>query len=88
LGHVLLGLGFVFCPCHLPITLPVLGLWIGGTTGATALIENLELVIGASTVLFLVALSAGWMVLSRGPACEVRAAPARKGRVYEPQAQR
>lgn len=87
LGYVLLGLGFIFCPCHLAITLPLLGIWIGGTTGVNFLTENRGLVFGVSTVLFLVGLGAGWMLLSRGSACEINAAEARKERRYEPQEQ-
>jgi cytochrome c biogenesis protein CcdA len=69
MGYLLLGLGFLFCPCHLPITLPLVGLWLGGTAGANFLTENLALLIGLSTVLFLGALAAGWLLLSRERAC-------------------
>jgi hypothetical protein len=68
-GYLLLGVGFLFCPCHLPITLPLLGLWLGGTTGANFLTENRGLVFGLSTVLFLGSLAVGWLLLSRERAC-------------------
>jgi hypothetical protein len=70
-GYLLLGLGFVFCPCHLPITLPLLGLWVGGTTGASFLADNRGLIFALSTVLFLGGLAAGWWLLSRERSCEL-----------------
>jgi hypothetical protein len=85
-GYLLLGVGFLFCPCHLPITLPLLGLWLTGTTGANFLTENRDLVFGLSTVLFLASLAAGWLLLSRGRACDLEQ-DVRKEVPYGPQEQ-
>ena len=64
-GGVLVGTGFIACPCHLVITLPiVLGLMAG--TGAGAILAaNTGLVYGIAGGYFVVALAAGWYLLSR-----------------------
>jgi len=64
-GGVLLVTGFIACPCHLIITLPlVLGLLAGTGVGAI-LATNTVLVYGVAGVYFIVALAAGWYLLNR-----------------------
>jgi hypothetical protein len=87
-GYLLLGVGFLFCPCHLPITLPLLGLWLGGTTGASFLADNRGLIFGLSTALFLGGLAVGWWLLSRGRACELGTSEVQMEVRYGPQGQR
>ena len=68
-GSVLLGLGFIFCPCHLLVTLPLLGAWLGGTAFTGMVSANIGLVTGVSTVLFVGFLSIGWRLISQKQAC-------------------
>lgn len=58
-----MGIGFIACPCHLPLTLPLLLSLIGGTTIGAWLSDNTALVYTASTILFLggFALAAFWL---------------------------
>ena len=64
-GGVLVVTGFIACPCHLVITLPiVLGLMAG--TGAGAILAaNTGLVYGIAGGYFVAALAAGWYLLNR-----------------------
>ncbi len=64
-GGVLLVTGFIACPCHLIITLPlILGLLAGTGIGAI-LATNTGLVYGVAGGYFIVALAAGWYLLNR-----------------------
>ncbi len=64
-GGVLLVTGFIACPCHLIITLPlILGLLAGTGVGAI-LGANTGLVYGVAGGYFIVALAVGWHLLSR-----------------------
>ena len=64
-GSVLVVTGFIACPCHLVITLPiVLGLMAG--TGAGAILAaNTGLVYVIAGGYFVAALAAGWYLLNR-----------------------
>ena len=75
-GGVLVVTGFIACPCHLVITLPiVLGLMAG--TGAGAILAaNTGLVYGIAGGYFVVALGAGWYLLNRKRS---KSGPARAG---------
>lgn len=68
-GSVLFGLGFLFCPCHLPVTLPLLGAWLGGTAFTGIVSANIGLVTGVSTVLFIGFLVLGWRLISQQQTC-------------------
>ena len=62
-GYLAAGVAFVACPCHLPITLPlVIGL-TAGTALSAWLQNNLLTIAGVSTVLFLggLVLAFKWM---------------------------
>ncbi len=64
-GGVLVVTGFIACPCHLVITLPIiLGLLAGTGVGAT-LAANTGFVYGIAGGYFIVALAAGWYLLNR-----------------------
>ena len=64
-GGVLFVTGFIACPCHLIITLPlILGLLAGTGVGAI-LATNMGLVYGVAGGYFIVALAAGWYLLNR-----------------------
>ena len=51
-GYVMGALAFISCPCHLPITLPLLVVVTAGTAFSAWLQNNLFAVGGASTVVF------------------------------------
>jgi hypothetical protein len=53
---VLLAVGFLFCPCHLPITLAVLSAGFAGTA-ASAIVRDHGLVVG-------LAMTAAWLVIT------------------------
>ena len=62
---VLVVTGFIACPCHLVITLPlILGLLAGTGVGAI-LAANTGFVYGIAGGYFIVALAAGWYLLNR-----------------------
>ncbi len=64
-GGVLVVTGFIACPCHLIITLPIfLGL-IAGTGLGAILAANTGVVYVVAGGYFVVALAAGWYLLSR-----------------------
>ncbi len=64
-GGVLFVTGFIACPCHWVITLPlILGLLAGTGVGAI-LAENTGFVYGIAGGYFIVALAAGWYLLNR-----------------------
>ncbi len=69
LGSVLFGLGFIFCPCHLLVTLPLLGVWLGGTAFTGMLAANVGLVTVVSSVLFVGFVTLGWRLISQKQAC-------------------
>lgn len=74
-GGVLAVTGFIACPCHLVITLPlILGL-LAGTGFGAILAANTGFVYGIAGSYFIVALAASWTLLNRkrskaGPARE------------------
>ena len=75
-GGVLVVTGFIACPCHLVITLPlILGLMAGTGVGAI-LAANTGLVYVIAGVYFVAALVAGWYLLNRKKS---KAVPARAG---------
>ncbi len=55
-GYVMGALAFIACPCHLPITLPLLVAVTAGTAFSAWLQNNFLTVGGASTVIFVGAL--------------------------------
>ena len=81
-GGILTVTGFVACPCHLPLTLPIV-LGILGGTGLGAFIgANTSLIYGLFTAYFVVGIGAGMYLWSRkrseteGAVCELPPASA------------
>ena len=67
--------GFIACPCHFPITLPILITVLGGVGLGSFISENQGLIYMASGVYFVAGLAAGWYFLTRrkrgAPACDI-----------------
>ncbi|GMR09888.1 MAG: hypothetical protein BMS9Abin28_0708 [Anaerolineae bacterium] len=55
-GYVMGAFAFVACPCHLPITLPLLVVLTAGTAFSAWLSNNFLMIAAASTVIFVGAL--------------------------------
>jgi hypothetical protein len=64
-GGALAVTGFLACPCHLVITLPLLVGVFGGTAIGAFLAANTGLIVLIAVVYFIGALGAGWYLLTR-----------------------
>lgn len=78
-GRIMVGTGLIACPCHLPLTLPLLVGVLGGTAIGSFVADNQGLIYGVATVYFVVAISIGLYLLNRKradtKACGLRAHP-------------
>lgn len=75
-GFTLAVTGFLACPCHLPLTLPLLLGVLGGTGVGTLIAANTGLIYGLMTGYFIVGLGVGLYLINKkrasdGEACEV-----------------
>ncbi len=71
-GYILLITGFLACPCHLPLTLPLLLAVTAGTAIGALLASNIWLIVAVSTIYFVSALALGWRYVTQDEkACEV-----------------
>ena len=57
--------GVLACPCHLPITLPIVAVLAGGTGLGALLVENPAVVAVVLAIYFVSAIGAGWWLLQR-----------------------
>jgi hypothetical protein len=57
--------GLIACPCHLPVTLPILLALTAGTALGAFLADNVWLVVAVSTAYFIAALALGFSMLGR-----------------------
>ena len=75
-GVLLTVTGFLACPCHLIITLPLLASLLAGTALGSFLTRNTGLVFTSASVYFIVALALGaWFLLGpKRPSSTVDAA--------------
>ena len=64
-GGFLVVTGFIACPCHLIITLPIILGLMAGTGAGAILAANTGLVYGVAGGYFVVALAAGWYLFNR-----------------------
>ncbi len=65
-GYALGATALIACPCHLPLTLPLLLAVLGGTSLGALLAANSGVVFLAVTVYFVTGLAAAWWLLARG----------------------
>jgi mercuric ion transport protein len=79
---VMLVISFVSCPCHLPITLPLVLTLLAGTPAAVWIGNHVGWVYGGMAVLFVVSLGLGlrWILQTNAAreACEPRPARSTK----------
>lgn len=83
-GYLAAGVALVACPCHLPLTVPLLLALTGGTALGVWLAAHQGVIFVASAVLFLAGLGLWLRWLGsppRSPACRV---PAESDRRFEP----
>jgi len=64
-GGVLTFTGLIACPCHFPLTLPLILGVLGGTGIGSFIGANTSLVYGIATGYFIVAIGVGWYILTR-----------------------
>ncbi len=64
-GGVLVVTGFIACPCHLVLTLPLILGVLGGTGLGAFLSDNQGLVYGVATGYFIVGLAGGFYLWNR-----------------------
>ena len=62
-GGVLAITGFIACPCHLPLTLPLIIGVLGGTSLGSFVGANTSLVYGIATGYFIVGIGVGVYLL-------------------------
>ncbi len=66
IGWFLTITGLLACPCHLPLTLPLLLSVLGGTALGASLAQQTGLITLAAAAYFLAALGLGLSLLGRG----------------------
>jgi hypothetical protein len=64
-GYLLGATAFVACPCHLPITLPLLLALLGGTSVGAFVAGNQTVIVLGAGAYFLLALGGAWWLLRR-----------------------
>ena len=64
-GRAWLVGAFVFCPCHLPLTLAALAWGLGGTAVGVAVREHPGLAAGVTTTAWLIGTAYGFVLLRR-----------------------
>lgn len=74
-GYIAGAAAFVVCPCHLPLTLPLLLTLTAGTAVGGWLANNTTLIYVASAVLFIggLLLAGKWLMTGETKACAVDA---------------
>ena len=68
-GKLWVAIAFVFCPCHLPVTLALLGLLLGGTAAGALLYDNIWLAGAVITATWVLGTWRGVHLLRKPTAC-------------------
>lgn len=63
-GYLLVATGFLACPCHLVLTLPLALALLGGTAIGGFLTQNSGLIVGVFSAYFLGALALGLLLIN------------------------
>lgn len=86
-GGVLTVTGFIACPCHLPVTIPLAISLLGGSAAAGFIADHKGLIYGLATAYFIGGLGIGWLLLTRrgkaADCCDVPAAGSRSRRMIQ-----
>lgn len=82
-GGVLAITGFLACPCHLPLTLPLVLGALGGTGIGSFIGANRGLIYGLSTGYFIAGIGVGIYLLNRKRRGEDAACELPKERLYQ-----
>ena len=64
-GGVLAVTGFIACPCHFPLTLPILIGVLGGTGIGAGIAANVSMIYVVATGYFILAIGVGVYMLNR-----------------------
>jgi mercuric ion transport protein len=87
-GYVSMGIGLVACPCHLPLTLPLLLSLTAGTAFSAWLATHTALVYGLSTLIFIGGFGLGMFWLNSGsqrwPGSKLGTSQPRSGQTSQP----
>jgi hypothetical protein len=72
-GFVAGAVALIACPCHLPLTLPILLVLTAGTAVGGWLANNSMLIYSISVVLFIggLLLAGKWLVVDKAEVCEI-----------------
>lgn len=73
-GYVAGIVAFIACPCHLPLTLPLILALTTGTAVGGWLAANTQLIYLAATILFIggLALAGKWLLVDAPPTCDIQ----------------
>lgn len=73
-GLVVGAFAFMVCPCHLPLTLPLILALTAGTAVGGWLAHNSTLIYATSAVLFIggLVLAGKWLLTDEPEACEIK----------------
>lgn len=71
-GYLWIAGGFLFCPCHLPLTLSALGLMLAGTAAGALLRDHVVAAAACTSVPWIILTWRGVRLLRSAPGCGVR----------------
>lgn len=86
-GYLSIGIGIVACPCHLPLTLPLLLGLTAGSAFSAWLAAHTALVYGLSTLIFISGIAMGISWLSSPTRCDTESKGSHSNRASRPLSQ-
>ena len=66
-----MAISFIFCPCHLPVTLAIIGVVLGGTTAGALLSTNLIVAGVVITAVWVFGTWRGLKLIRNANSCEL-----------------